>query len=98
MSTDQSAAFEALGRELARQLAGPSLEEHVDSATDTLADDDLVAFALVAIRNGEDGPQASSQRCIDPEVVLDSDRDGEAVVDALHTRLVDVFEAEVADR
>jgi len=52
----------------------------------------------VAIRNGEDGVQAASQRCVDPEVVIESDREGEEIIDALHTKLVGVFESEVADR
>lgn len=98
MSADRDKAFEELGRELARQVAGPSLEEHVDSAEEKLDDDDLVAFALVAIRNGEDGVQAASQRCVDPEVVIESDREGEEIIDALHMKLVDVFESEVADQ
>jgi len=97
MSERTDEAFAELGREIARQVAGPSLDEHVESAAETLTDDDLVAFALVAIRQDEDGIQGASQRCIDPERVIDAD-DGEAVVDALHEALCQVFDEEVRDR
>lgn len=97
MSADLDAAFEELGREVAEQLT-KSMDEHVDHAEELLADDDLAAFALVAIREDDDGPQSVSQRVVDPEAVLDDDRDPEAVIDAYHEAICHVFDLEVRDR
>jgi len=96
--TANSAVFEDIGREVARQLVDKSLADHVESAEDTLNDDDLVAFALVAIREGDDGLQGADHRCIDPEVVIESDRDAEVLIDDLHECLVDLFERRIDDR
>jgi len=90
-------AFAELGRVIARQLTTP-LDEHVDSAEAKLNDDDLVAFGLVAIRDGDDGLQSASQRVVDPEVVRESDHDPGDVIGALHERLCDTWDEEVADR
>lgn len=95
--SDVDAAFATLGREIARQVAGESLAEHVESAEATLADDDLVAFALVAVRETDDGLQGASQRVVDPERVIDAD-DGEAVIEGLHDALCKLFDEEVRDR
>lgn len=97
MNSDLDAAFEQLGREVAKQMT-KSMDEHVDHAEDLLADDDLSAFALVAIRDGDDGTQSVSQRVVDPEIVLDDDRDREAVIDAYHEAICRVFDLEVRDR
>lgn len=97
MSADLDAAFEELGREVAGQLT-KSMDEHVDHAEELLADDNLTAFALVAIREDDDGPQSVSQRVVDPEVVLDDDRDPEAVIDAYHEAICHVFDLKVRDR
>jgi len=93
----EAEAFEELGRAIGAQLTTP-LDEHVDSAAETLDDDDLVAFGLVAIRDGEGGLQGASQRVVDPETVRDSDRDPEAVIGDLHDALCQVWDNEVADR
>ena len=97
MSADLDAAFEQLGREVADQLT-KSMDEHVDHAEELLADDDLTAFALVAIREDEHGTQSASQRVVDPEAVRDDDRDPEAAIDAYHEAICHVFDQEVRDR
>ena len=91
------ALFAELGREIARQLGTP-MDEHVESATETLEDDDIVAFALVAIRDGEDGVQSGSHRVIDPDVVAESDREPAEVIDLLHGAMCQVFDEEVRER
>jgi len=89
--------FAELGREIARQL-GPSMDDHVEDATEALEDDDMIAFAVVGIAETGDGTQAYSQRAIDPERVLESDREPEEVVDALHEALCHVFDEGVRQR
>jgi hypothetical protein len=93
-------AFKQLGRELVRQWAdaqGESIEQTTESAIEKLQDDDLVAFALVAMRDGADGVQTVGQRAIDPQVVADSDHDPEDVVETVHEGLVRTFDEEVRD-
>lgn len=97
MNSDVDAAFEQLGREVAEQITTP-IEDHVDAAEDLLKDEDLCAFALVAIRQGDDGTQTATQRVIDPEIVQNDDRDPETVVDAYHDAICHVFDEEVRDR
>ncbi|WP_135666630.1 hypothetical protein [Halorhabdus rudnickae] len=89
--------FTEIGRQLAEQL-GESIDEEVSSAVEKLEDDDIVAFGLVAIRNGDEGIQSATQRVIDPEVVQESNKPPEEVIDVLHTKLCSVWETEVADR
>jgi len=93
----EAEAFEEMGRAIAAQLTTP-LDEHVDSAEQKLDDDDLVAFGLVAVRDGDGGLQGASQRVIDPERVRESNRDPEAVIGDLHDALCQVWDTEVADR
>ena len=95
MSTKE--AFEEIGKEIARQR-NESMDDHVESAAEKLADENLVAFGLVAIREGDDGFEGVSQRAIDPEIVIESDGDGEELVDDLHEELVYLFERGVAER
>ena len=89
--------FAELGREIARQL-GPSMDDHVESATEALEDEDMIAFAVVGIAEREDGMQAYSQRAIDPERVRESDRDPNEVIDAIHEAVCTVFDEEVRNR
>jgi len=94
-------AFEQLGREIAEQYAearGESTEQAVKSAAEKLHDDDLVAFALVAMRDGPDGVQTVSQRHIDPVTVGESDHDAETVIEGVHEGLVRTFNEEVRER
>jgi hypothetical protein len=89
---------EQIGEHIAQALTTP-MDEHVESATAKLDDDDLVAFGLVALRDPEDSAVESvSQRVIDPEVVRESDRDPEEVVDIIHSQLCDVWDEEVRER
>jgi len=95
-----SEAFEMLGREIAKQYAearGETTEQAVESAIAKLTDDDLIAFALVAMRDGPDGVQTVSQRHIDPLTVAESAHDAETVVETVHEGLVREFDAEVRD-
>jgi len=99
--TDTNTAYKQLGREIAEQYAraqGESTEQAVANAAEKLADDDLVAFALVALRNGDDGVEAVSQRHIDPLMVADSDHDAETVIETVHEGLVRAFDEEVRER
>jgi len=68
------------------------------SAKQKLDDDDLVAFGLVAIRNGPDGVESVGQRAVDPQVVATSDHDAETVIESLHDSLCQTWDEEVADR
>jgi hypothetical protein len=82
---------------------GKTMEEHVAGAAEMLGDDDLIAFSLVCIREVEDDDgttrlQGGSQRAIDPEAVRHAPGDPEQTVDDLHSAMVEVFEAEIADR
>jgi len=95
--SERNEVFEAMGREIARQL-GTSMDEHVDSAEAKLEDDDLVGFGLVAMRDGDDGIETVSQRAIDPEIVHESNHDAEQVIDALHSALCRTWDEEVEDR
>lgn len=89
---------ERIGDQIAQALTTP-MDGHVDSAKEKLDDDDLVAFGLVALRDPEKGAvQSVSQRVIDPEVVRESDREPEKVVDIIHGQLCDVWDEEVRER
>jgi len=93
-------AVELLGREIAEQYVDArdeSIEQAVESAVEKLTDDDLVAFALVAMREGPDGVQTASQRHIDPVTVAESDHDVETVIETVHEGLVRTFDEEVRD-
>jgi len=94
-------AFEQLGREIAEQYAdatGELIEQATESATEKLHDDDLVAFALVAMRDGPDGVETASQRHIDPVTVAESSHDAETVIETVHEGLVRAFDEEVRGR
>ena len=94
-------AFERLGREVAEQYAaarGESIEQAVESAAEKLHDDDLVAFALVAMRDGPDGVETVGQRHIDPVTVAESDHEAETVIKAVHEGLIRTFNAGMRDR
>jgi hypothetical protein len=96
----EAETFEMLGREIAKQYAearGETTEQAVESALEKLTDDDLIAFAVVAMRDGPDGVQTVSQRHIDPVTVGKSDHDAETVVETVHEGLVREFDAEVRD-
>jgi len=96
----EAEAFERLGREIAEQYAesrGVSTEQAVESATGKLHDDDLVAFALVAMRDGPDGVETASQRHIDPATVAESSHDAETVIETVHEGLVRAFDEEVRE-
>lgn len=97
----ESEVFARLGREIAEQHAraqGETTEQAVESAAEKLTDDDLVAFALVALRHTDAGVQSVSQRHVDPVTVAESDHDPETVIETLHGGLVETFDAEVRDR
>lgn len=94
--SDKNEVFAELGRAIAEQL-GTDRESHVESAIEKLEDDDLVAFGLVAIRDGPEGLQTAGQRCIDPVVVQEDERDPEDVIGALHGTLCNVWDDEVVD-
>lgn len=97
-ATEAEDIGKAIGQALDQAL-GESMDDHVESAKDLLDDDDIVAFGLVALRDPEDSAvQSASQRVIDPEVVRDSNRDAEEVIDIIHTQLCDVFDEEVRER
>lgn len=94
-------AFELLGREIAEQYAearGETTEQAVESATKKLSDGDLIAFALVAMRDGPDGVETVGQRHIDPVTVAESDHDAEAVIETVHEGLCRTFDEEVRER
>jgi len=96
----EAETFEMLGREIAKQYAearGETTEQAVESALEKLTDDDLIAFAVVAMRDGPDGVQTVSQRHINPLTVAESDHDAETVVETVHEGLVREFDAEVRD-
>jgi len=96
----EAETFEMLGREIAKQYAearGETTEQAVESAVEKLTDDDLIAFAVVAMRDGPDGVQTVSQRHINPLTVAESDHDAETVVETVHEGLVREFDAEVRD-
>lgn len=95
--TTQEEAFEMIGRAIADQLT-QTMGEHVESAEEKLADENLVAFALVAVREGDDGLEGTSQRAIDPEVVHESEREPDAVVEDLHNALCQIFDERIVDR
>jgi predicted Fe-Mo cluster-binding NifX family protein len=95
-----SEAFEMLGREIAKQYAearGETTEQAVESAVEKLTDDDLIAFAVVAMRDGPDGVQTVSQRHIDPMTVAESSHDAETVIESVHGGLVREFDQGVRD-
>jgi hypothetical protein len=88
---------ELIGEQIAQALT-KSMAEHTDSAKEKLDDDDIVGFGLVALRDPDGSAvQSVSQRAIDPEVVRESDRDPEEVVDIIHSQLCDVWDEEVAE-
>lgn len=89
-------AIEHLGSELHKAMGGQSMEEHVESAIETLNDDDAVAFALVGIREGDDGYQKTSHRVVDPAKVRDVD-DPDEFIDSVHEAICLVFDNEVRD-
>lgn len=94
-------AFERLGREIAEQYLdarGESIEQAVESANEKLHDDDLIAFALVAMRDGPDGVETVSQRHIDPVTVAESSHDAETIIETVHEGLVRTFDEEVRER
>ena len=96
----EAETFEMLGREIAKQYAearGETTEQAVESAVEKLTDDDLIAFAVVAMRDGPDGVQTVSQRHIDPLTVAESAHDAETVIETVHEGLVREFDAEVRD-
>jgi hypothetical protein len=97
----ESEAFERLGREIAEQYVearGETTEQAVESAIAKLTDDDLIAFALVAMRDGPDGVQTVSQRHIDPVTVAETSHDAETVIETVHGDLVRTFDEEVRER
>lgn len=93
---------EHIGKQIGQtldQALDNSIDDHVDSAKEKLDDDDIVAFGLVALRDPEDSAvQSVSQRVIDPEVIRDSDRDADEVIDIIHSQLCDVWDEEVEER
>jgi hypothetical protein len=100
-------AIDELAGEIASAVhqarGGKTMEEHVAGAAEMLADDDLIAFSLVCIREVEDDDgttrlQGGSQRAIDPEAVGHAPGDPEATVDELHSAMVEVFESEIDDQ
>jgi hypothetical protein len=101
MAMSEAEAFEQLGREIAEQYVearGESTEQAVDSAAEKLTDEDLISFALVAMRDGPDGVETVSQRHIDPVAVAESDHDAETVIETVHEGLVREFDQEVRER
>jgi hypothetical protein len=97
----ESEAFERLGREIAEQYVearGETTEQAVESAVEKLTDDELVAFAVVAMRDGPDGVETASQRHIDPVTVAESSHDAETVIETVHEGLVQTFDEEVRER
>ncbi|ERJ07481.1 hypothetical protein HLRTI_000524 [Halorhabdus tiamatea SARL4B] len=89
--------FAEIGQTLVEQL-GPSMDEEVSSAVEKLEEDDVIAFGLVAIRDGDEGVQSATQRAISPELVQQSDRPAEDVINLLHTKMCAVWDNEVAER
>jgi hypothetical protein len=97
----ETTVFEDLGREIAEQHAdaqGESIEQTAASATKKLQDDDLIGFALVAMRQGPDGVQTVGQRAVDPVAVAESDHDADMAIGAIHDGLVETFDEEVRER
>jgi hypothetical protein len=88
--------FAHIGREIAKQL-GTSMDEEVATAVEKLQDDDVIAFGLVAIREGDDGAERAAHRAIDPAIVRESDRQPEDVIDPLHSALCEIWDSEVAE-
>jgi len=93
---------EDIGKQIGQALdkaLGERIEDRTEGAKEMLDDDDVFAFALVALRDPEDSAvQSGSARAIDPAVVRESDRDAEEVIDIIHSQLCDVFDEEVRDK
>ena len=97
----QTNVFEELGREIAEQYAdaqGESIEQTAASAIEKLQDDDLIGFALVAMRQGPDGVETVGQRAVDPVTVAESDHEAEMAIGAIHDGIVQTFDKEVRER
>lgn len=91
-------AIEKIGTELHRAMGGKTMGEHIEGAEEILHDDDTIAYALVAIRHGEDGIEHGAQRVIDPDAINRTDMDGEDLVELLHKALCSAFDQEIRDR
>ncbi len=75
-----------------------SLEDQRETASEILADDDLVGFALVGCRRtDEKGFETNWSRGIDSEWVDEQDVDEERLVRGVHRLLCQTFEEEVRD-
>lgn len=75
-----------------------SLEDQIETASEILADDDLVGFALVGCRRtDEEGFETNWSRGIDSEWVEEQDVNKERLVRGVHTLLCQTFEGEVRD-
>lgn len=102
-NTDQEVdeVMAELGKEIGRAAysaqGGLSIEEHVELASNKLQSENIVAFGLVAIREVDGKYQKASHRAISHEAALES-RNPDKYVDAMHSDLVDIFNAEVAQR
>lgn len=82
-----------------QEASADSLEDQKETASEILADDDLVGFALVGCRHtDEEGLETNWSRGIDSEWVDEQDVDEERLVRGVHTLLCRTFDDGVRDR
>jgi hypothetical protein len=89
---------DAAVEDLHSKLGGDPMDAHVEGAIETLTDDDLIAFALVAVREDDDGNcEVSPQRAIDP-LIAKRPEPSEQIIDRLHTLMMQTFDQEIATK